>query len=85
MVNVTTMVELRSDYVYANCQLHARVDTSREKRMSREVIYIENAPRSLVYSQAIKAAGLIFVAGQGPFHPEGNESFNRGNRRSLTR
>jgi 2-iminobutanoate/2-iminopropanoate deaminase len=37
--------------------------------MSREVIYTENAPRSPVYSQAIKAAGLVFVAGQGPFHP----------------
>ena len=37
--------------------------------MSREVIYTENAPRSPVYSQAIKASGLIFVAGQGPFNP----------------
>jgi len=37
--------------------------------MNREVISTNKAPNSPVYSQAIKAAGLIFVAGQGPFDP----------------
>jgi len=39
--------------------------------MARQVISTENAPKSLAgYSQAVKAAGLIFVAGQGPFDPK---------------
>jgi 2-iminobutanoate/2-iminopropanoate deaminase len=37
--------------------------------MSKEVINTDKAPNSPIYSQAIKAAGLIFVAGQGPFDP----------------
>ena len=38
--------------------------------MSREVIYTRNAPMPPpTYSQAVKAAGLVFVAGQGPFDP----------------
>jgi 2-iminobutanoate/2-iminopropanoate deaminase len=37
--------------------------------MTREVVFTENAPRSAVYSQAIRAGGLVFVSGQGPFHP----------------
>jgi len=47
-------------------------------------LYRERAPFAGL-QPVIKAAGFVFVAGQGPFHPEGNESFNRGNRRSLTR
>jgi 2-iminobutanoate/2-iminopropanoate deaminase len=36
--------------------------------MTKEIIYTGKAPRSLAgYSQAVKAAGLIFVSGQGPF------------------
>ena len=39
--------------------------------MTREVVFTPNAPGSasygtFPYSQAIKAAGLVFVAGQGP-------------------
>ena len=38
--------------------------------MAKEIIHSDNAPKSLAgYSQAVKAAGLIFVAGQGPFDP----------------
>jgi 2-iminobutanoate/2-iminopropanoate deaminase len=36
----------------------------------REIISTNDAPRSPVYSQAVKAAGLIFVSGQGPFDPQ---------------
>lgn len=36
--------------------------------MSRQVIRTSNAPPSpATYSQAVKAAGLIFVSGTGPF------------------
>ena len=40
--------------------------------MSRQIIRTPDAPGlaadgSSVYSQAVKAAGLVFVAGQGPF------------------
>jgi 2-iminobutanoate/2-iminopropanoate deaminase len=42
--------------------------------MSREIISTPDAPGSATYgrfpySQAIKAAGLVFVSGQGPFDP----------------
>jgi len=38
--------------------------------MTKQIIHTNNAPKSLAgYSQAVKAAGLIFVAGQGPFDP----------------
>jgi 2-iminobutanoate/2-iminopropanoate deaminase len=38
--------------------------------MAKEIIYTDKAPKSLAgYSQAVKAGGLIFVAGQGPFDP----------------
>jgi 2-iminobutanoate/2-iminopropanoate deaminase len=38
--------------------------------MTKQIIYTEKAPKSLAgYSQAVKAGGLIFVAGQGPFDP----------------
>ena len=42
--------------------------------MTREIISTPEAPGSasyggFSYSQAVKAAGLVFVAGQGPFDP----------------
>jgi 2-iminobutanoate/2-iminopropanoate deaminase len=38
--------------------------------MAKQIIHTEHAPRSFAgYSQAVKAAGLIFVSGQGPFDP----------------
>ena len=38
--------------------------------MSREVIYTENAARPpATYSQAVKAAGLVFVSGTTPIDP----------------
>jgi 2-iminobutanoate/2-iminopropanoate deaminase len=36
--------------------------------MSKEIIHTTEAPHSLAsYSQAVRAAGLVFVSGQGPF------------------
>jgi 2-iminobutanoate/2-iminopropanoate deaminase len=36
--------------------------------MAKQIIHTDKAPVPLAgYSQAVKAAGLIFVAGQGPF------------------
>ena len=36
--------------------------------MAKVIVYTENAPQSLAgYSQAVKAGGFVFVAGQGPF------------------
>jgi 2-iminobutanoate/2-iminopropanoate deaminase len=37
--------------------------------MARELIHTDRAPNNPHYAQAVKAAGLIFVAGQGPFDP----------------
>jgi len=38
--------------------------------MSKQIIHTDQSPKSLAgYSQAVKASGLIFVAGQGPFDP----------------
>ncbi len=37
--------------------------------MSRQIIRTDDAPHSASYSQAVKAAGLVFVSGQGPFDP----------------
>jgi 2-iminobutanoate/2-iminopropanoate deaminase len=42
--------------------------------MSKEIIRTETAPMPLAgYSQAVKAGGFVFVAGQGPFDPKTNE------------
>jgi 2-iminobutanoate/2-iminopropanoate deaminase len=42
--------------------------------MARVVIHTDDAPKSLAgYSQAVKAGGLIFVSGQGPFDPKTGE------------
>jgi 2-iminobutanoate/2-iminopropanoate deaminase len=36
--------------------------------MPKEIIHTDQAPKSLAgYSQAVKANGFVFVAGQGPF------------------
>lgn len=37
--------------------------------MSRQIVQTDQAPKSPAYSQAVKAAGLLFVSGQGPFDP----------------
>ena len=37
--------------------------------MPREIIRTDRAPRAPSYSQAVRAAGLVFVSGQGPFDP----------------
>lgn len=42
--------------------------------MTREIVDTPDAPGSTtrgtpIFSQAVKAAGLVFVAGQGPFDP----------------
>jgi 2-iminobutanoate/2-iminopropanoate deaminase len=39
--------------------------------MAKEIVSISHAPGGLAgYSQAVKASGLVFVSGQGPFDPE---------------
>lgn len=37
--------------------------------MQREIIRTDQAPKAPSYSQAVKAGGLVFVSGQGPFDP----------------
>jgi 2-iminobutanoate/2-iminopropanoate deaminase len=41
--------------------------------MPRVIVSTDDAPRSPVYSQAVKAGGLVYVSGQGPFHPATGE------------
>jgi 2-iminobutanoate/2-iminopropanoate deaminase len=39
--------------------------------MTKQIIHTDAAPKPLAgYSQAVKAGGLIFVSGQGPFDPQ---------------
>ena len=47
-----------------------------EEAMEREIIWTADAPGSTAwtaggsaFSQAVRAAGLVFVSGQGPFDP----------------
>ena len=35
--------------------------------MAKEIVTTDNAPKSMAFSQGVKAGGLVFVAGQGPF------------------
>ena len=50
--------------------------------MTKQIIHTDNAPKSLAgYSQGVKAAGLVFVAGQGPFVPTRRIRFCRNERR----
>lgn len=55
--------------------------------MGKQIIHTDQAPKSLAgYSQAVKAAGLIFVSGQGPFDTAGNvvgESIQEQTRQCL--
>jgi 2-iminobutanoate/2-iminopropanoate deaminase len=37
--------------------------------VTRQIVRTDDAPQNPAYSQAIKAGGLIFVSGQGPFDP----------------
>ncbi|MGO9178480.1 MAG: RidA family protein [Candidatus Limnocylindrales bacterium] len=37
--------------------------------MTRQFVRTDQAPTNPHYAQAVQAAGLIFVAGQGPFDP----------------
>jgi len=42
--------------------------------MPKEIIYTDRAPKPpATYSQGVKASGLIFVAGQGPFDAKTGE------------
>jgi len=41
--------------------------------MPKEIVRTDQAPKSPSYSQAVKAAGLVFVSGQGPFDPATGE------------
>jgi len=41
--------------------------------MSKVIVQTDQAPRAPSYSQAVKAGGLVFVAGQGPFDPATGE------------
>ena len=37
--------------------------------MPRVIVSTDKAPRAAVYSQAVRAGGLVFVSGQGPLDP----------------
>ena len=41
--------------------------------MAKIIVNTDDAPKSAAYSQAVKAGGLIFVSGQGPFDPQTGE------------
>ncbi|MCA0458391.1 MAG: RidA family protein [Chloroflexi bacterium] len=41
--------------------------------MAKIIVNTDDAPKSAAYSQAVKAGGLVFVSGQGPFDPETGE------------
>lgn len=41
--------------------------------MPRDCVVTEAAPKSAAYSQAVKAAGLVFVSGQAAFDPATGE------------
>ncbi len=42
--------------------------------MAKVIVSTDKAPKSLAgYSQAVKAGGFVFVAGQGPFDPATGE------------
>jgi 2-iminobutanoate/2-iminopropanoate deaminase len=37
--------------------------------VTKQIVRTDRAPSPPAYSQAVKAAGLVFVSGQGPFDP----------------
>lgn len=41
--------------------------------MAKVTVTTDNAPKSIAFSQAVKAGGFVFVAGQGPFDPNTGE------------
>jgi 2-iminobutanoate/2-iminopropanoate deaminase len=42
--------------------------------MAKEIVQTDEAPKPLAgYSQAVRAGGLVFVSGQGPFDPGSGE------------
>lgn len=41
--------------------------------MTKIIVTTDTAPGSMAYSQAVKAGGFVFVAGQGPFDPNTGE------------
>ena len=41
--------------------------------MAKEIVTTDNAPKSMAFSQGVKAGGFVFVAGQGPFDPHTGE------------
>jgi 2-iminobutanoate/2-iminopropanoate deaminase len=41
--------------------------------MAKIIVNTDDAPKSAAYSQAVKAGGLVFVSGQGPFDPKTGE------------
>ena len=41
--------------------------------MAKIIVTTDDAPKSAAYSQAVKAGGLVFVSGQGPFDPKTGE------------
>jgi 2-iminobutanoate/2-iminopropanoate deaminase len=41
--------------------------------MTRVIVTTDHAPKSMAYSQGVKAGGFVFVAGQGPFDPHTGE------------
>ena len=49
-------------------------ELQKELRMPKQIIHTDDAPQAPpAYSQAVKAAGLVFVSGQGPFDPATGE------------
>jgi enamine deaminase RidA (YjgF/YER057c/UK114 family) len=40
-----------------------------DRRMSRDCVMADAAPKSAWYSQAVKGAGLVFVSGQAGIDP----------------
>ena len=56
--------------------------------MARDIIRTGDAPSSPIFSQAVRAGGLIFVSGQAPIDPAtgkiSGETIQEQTRRSLT-
>lgn len=55
------------------CENSHAAQSLSERTVPRQIVKTDNAPQSAAYSQAVKAAGLVFVAGQGPHHPQTGE------------
>src|ERR1700691_2347910 len=50
---------------------HISVDVPKESIMARQIVFTSKAAKpSPAYSQAVKAAGLVFVSGTAPTDPE---------------